>query len=1127
MADFLNKDSFWNLLNAGTMGSESTLNSQFPGFSSQAPMTPEQQAFLQSQQQDFLAFQQTLKNIQQNPPQQQSQSSNSIPQQIDSQPKRIRVKHAAKRSKEKEAKPMGDVATLRWSSNEEALLAECFVAVSEDRNVGRSQAKDTGESEVDLWAEAPGRTTDRIKIHRFNPKLVAIFRSTRKIGYRTRIAPVIQPKDDTGDFTATLTTDELFGADPRPRPPGKQRPGKKPKSDTSASTRGSQSSQFGLSFVSHELRLKREAAKKVFEASKDKDETIKSLEELRFLALSTKDFWRTWFTDEEYGMASREQRAYSGTVNSKFGAVIVLSECDWGLSAKKNNTVSLTAGGDPAIKLGCESYTSRGAVGAWQSWILSSVGPGLITYCVTWACDPVDTIPVPYAFLVRLLARESSQLFIFPSFHRSMRGLDTCLDLNVCAFFLRRDLDQHCATFGIPAELRPELPDRNAIIKDSPEGKIGMYTRFIEFANYRIHLSKFLLCVLEYYHINLSQLSVIGAAKIDASVCPLSTSWFNGTSVVKDPLPVDEAVDLPCMELLNENLTLIRKYPETFLCLVGLRRSFIETDFHPTLLYDNDEEMGLLDFVKSADPFKVKVGERTLADNKVPLNTKTRDKVISPSAQTISLVDHTIQDELNVNSGKRRKRVAFVSGSSPVKKARAEGIVIFYSRPSTTGKSPTALRRLSRQNEQADTGSGSAAPSTEDVTSSSVTPTPERVLKDASHDNVRTRLPFGRFVVLSSGSADIDIPASPQVVPRMTSALTGVNAPVTEFVGDGHRSSSSGPIKLYNLAICQKLLDHVTPPGYLGRALPQEKFEKKFIDSAAIVQQRDAEIADLKARLEKSEAEAAEVIELRKRMSDLEATVAVKVDELANFHTENVGLVKRVSALELERDGLKNQVVGENKMREEFASQQDATERHFMERATELDARIADGLEAGVVHGKAGRSLTQIEAYDPAVEGKYVATVSEFEGVSFPLLDELESFKDSPIALIMSALTLKDGQGNKDTPPKFSRFQHSLDQVTVPIYFEFGSIGREMPLSDAIPATRESAKRRGLCPPSGFTLGGAFSSVTLPGSSLGVADYQVSTLVLAGDGGSANQPPATQSHDDLFDTSVLDKPGDV
>ncbi|GJU89143.1 hypothetical protein Tco_1301566, partial [Tanacetum coccineum] len=105
-------------------------------------MTPEQFAFLQTQQEAFIAFQQTYQNISTNPPQQQSQSSNSFPQQTDSQPKKSRVKHVAKRSKGKEAEPTGEV-TLRWSSDEEALLAECFVAVSEDRNVGRSQAKDT------------------------------------------------------------------------------------------------------------------------------------------------------------------------------------------------------------------------------------------------------------------------------------------------------------------------------------------------------------------------------------------------------------------------------------------------------------------------------------------------------------------------------------------------------------------------------------------------------------------------------------------------------------------------------------------------------------------------------------------------------------------------------------------------------------------------------------------------------------------------------------------------------------------------------------------------------------------------------------------------------------------------
>nr|GEZ37451.1 hypothetical protein [Tanacetum cinerariifolium] len=48
----------------------------------------------------------------------------------------------SKKSKGKEAESTGDV-TLRWSSDEEALLAECYVAVSEDRNIGRSQVNDT------------------------------------------------------------------------------------------------------------------------------------------------------------------------------------------------------------------------------------------------------------------------------------------------------------------------------------------------------------------------------------------------------------------------------------------------------------------------------------------------------------------------------------------------------------------------------------------------------------------------------------------------------------------------------------------------------------------------------------------------------------------------------------------------------------------------------------------------------------------------------------------------------------------------------------------------------------------------------------------------------------------------
>ncbi|GJR48674.1 hypothetical protein Tco_1316777 [Tanacetum coccineum] len=151
--------------------------------------------------------------------------------------------------------------------------------------------KKSGENEVDLMKRARGIYQDENKNSSFNhEKAWAVLRKHAKWD-----APDPAPVDLTEDENVpdehifAVNTDELFGPDARPRPPGKQRPGKKTKSDTSASTGGSNSSsQFG-EFMTNELRLKREAAEQAFEASKDKDRTITHLEELRFLALSTND----------------------------------------------------------------------------------------------------------------------------------------------------------------------------------------------------------------------------------------------------------------------------------------------------------------------------------------------------------------------------------------------------------------------------------------------------------------------------------------------------------------------------------------------------------------------------------------------------------------------------------------------------------------------------------------------------------------------------------------------------------------------------------------------------------------------------------------------------------------------
>ncbi|GJT73497.1 hypothetical protein Tco_1032783 [Tanacetum coccineum] len=195
--------------------------------------------------------------------------------------------------------------------------------------------------------------------------------------------------------------------------------------------------------------------------------------------------------------------------------------------------------------------------------------------------------------------------------------------------------------------------------------------------------------------------------------------------------------------------------------------------------------------------------------------------------------------------------------------------------------------------------------------------------------------------------------------------------------------------------------------------MTREKFERKFTDSATIVQQRDAEVVDLKVMLERFEGP---------RMWSWTVT-----GEVANLNTQNAGLLEKVSALELVCGELATFCIAAAKLDDRIADvRRDMDNDLYPNMLTSIAGRRW-GLEARIVHGKAGRSLTQDEAYDPMVEGKYVIAVSAFENMSFPLLDELEGLKDYSLALIMSALTLKDDHGDADTTPEFRRFQPSLD----------------------------------------------------------------------------------------------------
>ncbi|GJT86916.1 hypothetical protein Tco_1068633 [Tanacetum coccineum] len=92
---------------------------------------------------------------------------------------------------------------------------------------------------------------------------------------------------------------------------------------------------------------------------------------------------------------------------------------------------------------------------------------------------------------------------------------------------------------------------------------------------------------------------------------------------------------------------------------------------------------------------------------------------------------------------------------------------------------------------------------------------------------------------------------------------------------------------------------------------------------------------------------------------------------------------------------------------------------------------MQDGLKAGIDHGKAGRDLSVIEAYDPSAEAKYVDAVNALRTVDFSLLSVLKSKKDACMADLMDSLRL---EGPLAEIPRAKELQPSLEQLMLPIH---------------------------------------------------------------------------------------------
>ncbi|GJT30911.1 gypsy type transposase [Tanacetum coccineum] len=255
-----------------------------------------------------------------------------------------------------------------------------------------------------------------------------------------------------------------------------------------------------------------------------------------------------------------------------------------------------------------------------SGWSGTLVGQGSVTIVFTNADYLPSSLSFPHSYLFEDSLRLSRLGLIF--LFSTMGYIDSLKSV-----LTQSALDDLCEKYYIPDAVHPELPGPNSRIRRSPTDKIGVYTRFLDYANYRIPLSQFLVDILEYFQIHLSQLSVIAAAKVshfeilcrvhsfiptmgnfrrfyvnshskgwisfskrsdhaavcytkpldslkdwndrffwvDASIFPLTVPWHSAKSLRKDTPPALDEFSAEVCDFLMDNPAPFKKFPEAFL----------------------------------------------------------------------------------------------------------------------------------------------------------------------------------------------------------------------------------------------------------------------------------------------------------------------------------------------------------------------------------------------------------------------------------------------------------------------------------------------------------------------------------------------------------------------------------
>ncbi|GJT25269.1 reverse transcriptase [Tanacetum coccineum] len=405
---------------------------------------------------------------------------------------------------------------------------------------------------------------------------------------------------------------------------------------------------------------------------------------------------------------------------------------------------------------------------------------------------------------------------------------------------------------------------------------------------------------------------------VDSYVFLISVPLYTGGALEKDLAPHLTARQEQTVKLLESHKAPFRRYSECFLCLVGLSPYYpFDENSYPAFEHPDGSEIGLFDFIKTADPRNVQAVEVQKGDNQVSAPAREGQEDAAPEDAYLDLANPN-ESMAAVRQGEeevvtkqpekvKKKRLLKQGDVLPVKRLRKDHPTFVSG---TGGKTLSSLEQFrpvgSHLPERTCTTVGSSSTLNIPVdaaaatTTSTRAPTPTKFATDANSNLASPSQPKESEGLDDSFYEPLTL--DPFEAKRWY--VLKWNVSNDSLLDDGFS--------------CHTLVDRVAPPAFFSalRTLDydqlytefnvgparqvclgaevrsrtehelelKEKLKAKYTARGRLLEEKDLEILKLKSQLAEREVEAAEVICLRDQVSSLSREKSALTAEVSTLN---------------------------------------------------------------------------------------------------------------------------------------------------------------------------------------------------------------------------------------------------